>query len=136
MNQVPHISKKVLLLSRVLYRTKNWKGSSSKGIADTTKKSIKELIFIRICPRLFRSIGAHASRRLPKNGPWKNLGASPYNNRLEQSARGRHLLCSGGSVRVGLTAKQLPVPSGPSASQAGHRPCSQLNRALYGRNEG
>jgi len=47
------------------------------------------------------------------DGAWGNLGASPYNNRLEQSARGRHLLCSGGSIRVGLTAKQLPVPSGP-----------------------
>jgi hypothetical protein len=30
-------------------------------------------------------------------------------------------------------ASVVPVPSPPSASQAGVRPCSQVNRALYGR---
>jgi hypothetical protein len=73
------------------------------------------------------------STLVKNDGAWKNLGASPYNNRLEQSARGQHLLCSGGSKRVGLTAKQLLVPSGPYAPHAGLRPCSQLNRALYRR---
>src|SRR2546430_8654412 len=73
--------------------------------------------------------------QVKQDGAWGNLGASPYNNRLEQSARGQHLLCSSGSMRVCLTAKQMLVPSGPSASQAGLRPCSQLNRALYGRNK-
>jgi hypothetical protein len=75
------------------------------------------------------------STLVKNDGAERNLGASPYNNRLEQSARGQHLLCSGGSMGVGLSAKQLLVPSGPYAPHAGLRPCSQLNRALCGRNK-
>ena len=58
--------------------------------------------------------------------------ASPYNKRIELTARGRHALRD---PRVGSApwAKALPVPSAASASQAPLRPCSQLIRALYGR---
>jgi hypothetical protein len=58
--------------------------------------------------------------------------ASPYNKRIEQSARGRHGF-RGFSVLASPWANALPVPSSPSASQAGLRPCSQFIRALYGR---
>jgi hypothetical protein len=60
-------------------------------------------------------------------------GAPPHNQRIEPTARRRHRLCSGRSILRGLTANPLPVPSGPSASQAGLRRCSRLIRALYGR---
>jgi hypothetical protein len=56
-------------------------------------------------------------------------GASPYNKRIEPTARGRHALC-GLSVGATLWAKVTPVSSGPSASQAALRPCSRLIRAF------
>jgi hypothetical protein len=48
----------------------------------------------------------------------------PHNQLIEPTARGRH------AFRV---AKGAPVPSGPSPSEAGLRPCSRLISALYGR---
>ena len=55
------------------------------------------------------------------------VGMSPYNKRIDLSALGWH---------GPREARPAPVPSSPSASQAGFRPCSQLIRALYGRSTG
>jgi len=63
-----------------------------------------------------------------------NLGATPYNNRFNPTQRGRHALCSGGSIRVGLTAKVAPEPPFVRPFQAGRKgaTASRVNRALYG----
>src|SRR6185295_1728949 len=58
--------------------------------------------------------------------------ASPYNKRIELTARGRHGLCSFGWVnslgkaRAGFTLRSRPFRAATSG------PCSQLIRALYG----
>ena len=62
-----------------------------------------------------------------------NCGASPYNNRIELTARGWHAPCvaaSGASLRMHGARQFPPAPSLPGRRL---RPCSQLIRALYGR---
>ena len=63
-----------------------------------------------------------------------NLRATPYNNRFNLSQRGRHALCSGRPMRVGLTAKVAPEPPSVRPFQAGQKgaTASQVNRALCG----
>ena len=60
----------------------------------------------------------------------------PYNNRFNLIQRGRHALCSGGSMRVGRTAKVAPEPpfARPFQAERMGATASQVNRALYGRN--
>jgi hypothetical protein len=60
----------------------------------------------------------------------------PYNNRFNPTQRGRHALCSGRSIRVGLTAKAAPEP--PSACPFQARQKGLQLRGLierYGRNK-
>ena len=56
----------------------------------------------------------------------------PYNNRVEQSARGRHAFCSGRSIRGWSHRQKSRRYPQPLLCEAGLRPCSQLTRALYG----
>jgi hypothetical protein len=51
--------------------------------------------------------------------------ASPYNKRIELTARGRHGLC--------LSKARAGDPPPPYLPVRRLRPCSQLIRALYGR---
>ena len=53
--------------------------------------------------------------------------ASPYNNWIELTARGRHAQC--------LRNGRAGIPPGLSLPGQALRPCSLLIRALYGRGE-
>ena len=70
--------------------------------------------------------------------PQLSCKCAPYNNRFNPTQRGRHALCSGGSIRVGLTAKVAPEPPFVRPFQAGRMgaTASRVNRALYGQEKG
>jgi hypothetical protein len=59
----------------------------------------------------------------------------PHNQRIEPTAGGWHGP-RGRSLESLPWASPVPVPSSPSASQAGFRPSSRLIRALYGQGVG
>jgi hypothetical protein len=59
-------------------------------------------------------------------------GASPYNNWVKLIARGRHALCSGGSIQFVARQRARRFPAGLSLRARALRPCSQLTQVLYG----
>ena len=65
--------------------------------------------------------------------PQLKRGTSPYNNRIEQTARGRHGACVEvlGLLFACKPRAGSPPRAGLSPSRSG--PCSLLIRALYGR---
>jgi len=67
-----------------------------------------------------------------KNEEIRTIKNRRITRRFNPTALGRHALCLTGSIRGGLIAKGAPVTLRGCPSGQPLRPCSQVNRSLYG----